>query len=928
MKHTKRPHITAGEFHKQEVIPALAAGLNRAFPEFGFVDRRGEWWTATTAPAGFEDYGVRQHKLTANGRSLRSYKASAVPIPWTAYVLGRTSGGLSYPDFVEAVKKLAGLVGLDASVLDRERTPEEVEEDHKRVRRGDLLEDFVADAHSALMDESAGKTARDYLTGRGFKADDLEGLAFGVYTAPKAVEARLKALGFTAEEVEASGLVTTSEGAPLNSWKGRVVFPWRDEHGRILTVAARDTTGKVEDDYKYLYLRAPNRKGDAFGLDVAVRSATARREGLIVMEGLMDVVLLQTLGVDNVAALGQSGDYLTAERWDRLTRHRFPSFTLVMDNDPPKEDGTRPGLVGLLRALDNLSNVANVPNVHVVDPSALGTAKDPDELIRAKGLDAFRALLKARRPWFSWRGEALLEDVTPSSAEADRYAAAGRVLNFVEGVRGSRVELEKKHLLTVTAERTNLDFNALDEVSITEAARRRREDAERAVDSALRTAQADLSKGVSVEDVVGGLDESLVRVRARSEDAPPLLSIDRILEETRNEPDGLVSGWAAVDALGVRFVPGELALVAGRVGHGKTSVVVNLLKNWLDAEAVDGPVVFYSLEEPERRIVHRLFALETCALGAGWTAPEVRAYLKDPKGTNPHAQDGAYPDEDCLLEAIDRVRTSMEDRLQIVWRPSWDVKTLEAHIRGRATAGPVGAVLVDYLQRIPPTPGFKADRRDQEVSYIGRTLKTVAVDLEVPVVMGAQINRTPAESLDLKELEAAENFCAAIPTIRMARPELHHLREGGSEQECDVVLGFLNYAADYRTDDAKRSSTPRGTLLEVGTLKNREGEVGAWASLAFEGRYRLVRDATDKEADSWKVDRAPSSAKRDEGRTRRDEVRVEIERERTNRAEKNRQTAALKAAAEKDRLDRTRVQASASTMLPVEPKASSKGRKG
>ena len=917
-KGPKRKPISLQDFFENEVRPALAAGLDSAFPEFGFRRGRGEWWTATATPSGFEDYGVRERKLTANARGLRSYKTSAVAVSWTAYVLGTTSAPRGV-DFVEAVKKLAGRLGLDASVLDRERTPEQVEEDHKRVRRGDLLEDFVAETHAALMDETAGKNARDYLlTRRGFKAEDLGGLAFGVYTTPKDVGDRLKALGYTAEEVEASGLITTSGGRPLDLWTGRVVFPWRDERGRIVTVWARDTTGKVEEKYKYLFIGGLH-KGDAFGLDVAVRSETARREGLVLMEGLMDVVLLQTLGVDNVAALGQAGDYLTAERWERLARLRFPSFVLVMDNDKPKEDGTRPGLVGLTRAVDNLRNVDNVPNVYVVDPSELGAAKDPDELVRTKGLDAFREVLKARRPWVSWRGEALLGDVTPSSMEADRYAAAGRVLDFVETVRGPRVELEKKPLLTVTAERTGLDFDALNEVSITEAARRRRETYEKALASILRDAQADLSKGVSVEEVVGGLEEGLAHARARTEDAPPLLSIDRIIEETRNEPDGLTSGWAAVDALGVRFVPGELALMAGRVGHAKTSVVVNLLKNWLDAEAVDGPVVFYSLEEPERRIVHRLFALETCKLGAGWTAPEIRAYLKDPKGTNPHAQDGAFPDEDILSEAIKNVR-AMEDRLQIVWRPSWDVKTLEAHIRDRAAAGPVGAVLVDYLQRIPSTPGFKADRRDQEVSYIGRTLKTLAVDLEVPVVLGAQINRTPAESLDLTKIQEAEDFVAAIPTIRLARPELHHLREGGSEQEADLVLGFLNYAADYRTDDTKKSSTPPVTLLEVGTLKNREGEVGAWAALAWEGRYRRVRDAEDKEADSWRVERAPSAAKHDEGRTERANARARTAEHGAAAAQARAAAAQAKAEAAKERTAQERIKANAASMLNVEPK--------
>lgn len=916
MKHTKRPPITLRDFFENEVRPALAAGLASAFPEFGFRRGRGEWWTATAAPSGFEDYGVRERKLTANAWGLRSFKASAVAVPWTAYILGTTTAPRG-ADFVEAVKKLAERLGLDASVLDRERTPEQVEEDHKRVRRGDLLEDFVAEAHAVLVDETAGKTARDYLTRRGFKADDFEGLAFGVYTTPKTVEDRLKALGYTAEEVGASGLVTTREGAPLNSWMGRVVFPWRDERGRIVTVAARDTTGKVEDSLKYLYLR-DHEKGTAFGLDVAVRSETARREGLVLMEGLLDVVLLQALGVDNVAALGGAGDLLTAEKWERLARLRLPSFVLVLDNDEA-------GRKGLGKALDNLSNVDNVPNVYVIDPSELGAAKDPDELVRTKGLDAFGQVLKARRPWVSWRGEALLGDVNAASPEGERRDAAGRVLDFVEAVRGPRVTLDQEELIRLTSEKTGYSFEALNELAADQAARRRREDAEKAVASALRTAQADLSKGVSVEDVVGGLEEGLAHAHARTEAAPPPLSVDRWLEAKRTAREGLSSGWSAVDALGVRFSPGELAVLGARTGHGKTSVVVGLVKNWLDAETVDGPVVFYSLEEPEDRIVDRLVSLVTWREGNGWTANEVRDYLRDPNAANRHAADGYWPDVGRLEAAIDRVR-GWEDRLQVVHRPAWDVKTLDAHARERAALGPVGAVLIDYLQRVPPTPGFKADRRDQEVSYIGRTLKTLAVDLGVPVVVGAQINREAAQALDHSAIHESEDFVSAIPLIRRGRPELHHLREGGSEQEADVVLGLLNYAADFRTDARDAALIPRATLFEAGSLKNRYGAVGAWASLAFEGRYGLIRDAEDQEADSWRVDRAPSSAKLDEGLTRRAELKVQAEDKKTERARLARETAELKASAEKARTERTRFQANASTMLSVEPKAAS-GRK-
>ena len=83
---------------------------------------------------------------------------------------------------------------------------------------------------------------------------------------------------------------------------------------------------------------------------------------------------------------------------------------------------------------------------------------------------------------------------------------------------------------------------------------------------------------------------------------------------------------------------------------------------------------------------------------------------------------------------------------------------------------------------------------------------------------------------------------AALDVIETSRPDLHHLREGGSEQEADLILGLLNYAADYRSDD---DPAPDETPFEVGTLKNRAGTPGRWGELVFEGRFNLLRDESD-----------------------------------------------------------------------------------
>ena len=57
----------------------------------------------------------------------------------------------------------------------------------------------------------------------------------------------------------------------------------------------------------------------------------------------------------------------------------------------------------------------------------------------------------------------------------------------------------------------------------------------------------------------------------------------------------------------------------------------------------------------------------------------------------------------------------------------------------------------------------------------------------------------------------------------------------------------MNYAADWRTEEAADRQAPDVTRLEVGTLKNRYGTPGRWAALAFEGRFNFIRDADGDE---------------------------------------------------------------------------------
>jgi replicative DNA helicase len=210
----------------------------------------------------------------------------------------------------------------------------------------------------------------------------------------------------------------------------------------------------------------------------------------------------------------------------------------------------------------------------------------------------------------------------------------------------------------------------------------------------------------------------------------------------------------------------------------------------------------------------------------------VRDYLR---GTSPSE---GWSERNLLEEAKEHLR-KVERNLLVVYRPNWTIDDIEFDARARAAKRPIGAILVDYLQRIPPPRG-SYDRRDIEVSAVARRLKSLAVDLKTPAITGAQINR---EAAKLSTIPGGDYEDKEVrQALKRRRPQLHHLREGGSEQEADLVLGLMNYRADFEEDSQEGSSVPAVTLLEIGTLKNRCGTPGRWAPLAFAGRYGMIRN--------------------------------------------------------------------------------------
>ncbi len=284
-----------------------------------------------------------------------------------------------------------------------------------------------------------------------------------------------------------------------------------------------------------------------------------------------------------------------------------------------------------------------------------------------------------------------------------------------------------------------------------------------------------------------------------------------------------------------------MAIVAGRTGHGKSAVIYNLLVNWLEANPED-TFLLVSYEIPHESILLRLLSILTRKHGSqGWTYNDIMKCLQGGEET-------LSPGLDIReLHTAIEILQSFEDRLKVIYQPDWNLDQLIAYCRDlRARIDRLDGILVDYLQLINPAERTYEDR-EMEVAIVARKLKRLAVNQNVPLVAAAQITQEAARLLDVIPPGPLEDK-HVLEAIAKRRPQLHHPGHGAGEQEADLVLGLLNYQADFFAAREQDSHDPRlyretgsGGPFEIGAIKNRHGQLGA-ASLVLEAAAGYIRD--------------------------------------------------------------------------------------
>jgi DNA primase len=326
-------------------------------------------------------------------------------------------------EFVRAVRELAERAGVDASRLDRPQP---------RDRRADLLREFFDLCRRELRGER-GARARAYLERRGFPSDAIADFGLGVVPPSAETSRKLEQAGFRPSEIAAAGVLADSR------WPGRLCGAWRDSNGRIATFWAR----ALDDgsDSRYLYLRGASRTDlPPYGFsDLLARGADLRTE-MVLVEGFLDVHQLRARGVENVAALG--GTSIRPRTFEQLHRFGIDTVTLCLDNDEA-------GRAAAARAIENAVRAREAPDVQVIDPRQLAPAKDPDELVRQRGAEAWKDVVASRTCGITWRARELAK-VSRDASALERRISLRRAAQWL-GTLPPRLSLEQEDAIRAVA---------------------------------------------------------------------------------------------------------------------------------------------------------------------------------------------------------------------------------------------------------------------------------------------------------------------------------------------------------------------------------------------------------------------------------------------------------------------------------------------
>lgn len=332
----------------------------------------------------------------------------------------------------------------------------------------------------------------------------------------------------------------------------------------------------------------------------------------------------------------------------------------------------------------------------------------------------------------------------------------------------------------------------------------------RALDASIRGVLEDLHKHhISVPDIIDNAQERLSSLIGHSDRPVTEVKdwlpewIDLLERRSRGEESevGLSTGFGDLDEL-FRMRPGELHILAGESGMGKTVAACNLMNSV--GMIQKRPVLMFQLEMSKEDVWERI--------ASAYGGARAR-FMKDPT----HTPGDDWPQVSTAVARAQEATITIDDR------PGLSMAQIKGQAkRWRDHWGEIGLLLIDYAGLVQPHD--TRIQREQQIAQIARDCKNLSKDMNCHVVLMAQINRENTRRVD-------------------KRPIASDLRESAALQHNADIISLL-----YRDEHYNQESDRRG-ILEWIVDKNRKGPRGKAEMVCDLSRSRLepfTADALDR----------------------------------------------------------------------------------
>jgi DNA primase len=790
---------------KDNLYPSLYESIDIALKEFSFK-RKGRNWVSSNKRkiTGEEGDSIGKVYIYQNSPGyIKDFTRESLSI--VDYVIKRDN-----IDFIEAVKKLSEIAGLQLPTLDNQ------EEYISYKKRENILE-AANDYFIYCLENSPGAEGiKAYLSSRGYSEEDIKAMELGYIPSQDKLYKYLTDKGGYSK-ADINGALSLIEGIGTTH---RLSIPYRSG-GSLKGFKFRNLEPKGD---RYFNTTGLDRAGGFFNL-LSIKGD----KDIVIVEGELDSLLATAKGLPNIVATG--GSSINPEQVRNAVKKGAKSFTICLDTEQGKEEETAKNITSAIEVIRG----EEIDRVYIATlPGTKEGKVDPDKFILEKGVEAFKEVISGALLWYEYelkkiiekygkieeaKGkldprdiDTLLEEVVKTGYTIQDPLQRDRYLKLFTG-------LEPIQELGITEESLTITVDRLTSTRDKEAQDKKLK---------LLLSQArDLQDRGDTDKALDLLQSNLEEVRSqdKKQDYQKLLAPtteEEIKNKEQNSPGDLQTGYK-IAGDEIVLPGGAITVYAAATGHGKTLISINTALNVAKAYP-EKKFIFFTYEERDSMILQYFLNIyiNNDLNRGGSNRRLIKEYFKT--GSTQYI---ARDKEKLFIEKKQEFfKTYIETGRILIKEVDLSATELSSAIRYIHKQEPsLGGVFIDYFQLLNLSGEKKrAERinsRQEELKYICQNLKKTAIDTGLPICLAAQFNREVLSPLDIHPTKLGE--------------------AGDIERIVNTLIGLWDVSKELKglseADKTKAknrvNNLTTGIYLEL--LKSRDLKAGSYEVLSYNG---------------------------------------------------------------------------------------------